>query len=406
MEQQNQIHGQQPGQVNPPKALALKNIAITGMGLNCVTGSEPIALFGAVGTNLGFSQPDPVLEAPSLTGDGVESVMTCAIVDYDEDDPHERMLTCMFPALTDAIATARLLEQPGKNILFYLVVPSPETARGGCLVMEDWHNFLSQELDELGDIEIRIKACTQSVTEHLMFVTEGLQQNHWDAAIFGAVDSLVDELTCIELGKQQRIQTIDTSDGVIPGEAAGFIVMEHREAVNTVEEIPVAWLKGLCVQAEKNHSNPDLQRLSGLSEAINSVLSACAITKERLGSLVLALGTEQADKLEWYQTENTLWPYQASEQEMMALRLGEVDMIDPVPPAIPEKLDLNLTLGDIGIASVPVSIILAAARFEFQHPISKRIMVLESGDIPCRGAIYVKHPTNGRQLEQLLENAA
>ena len=402
MEQQNQTQGQE---VNP-KAMALNNIAITGIGLNCVTGSEPIALFGAVGTNQGFSQPDPVLEAPSLTGEGVESVLTCPIAEYDEEDPHDRMLTCMIPALFDAIETAKLLENPRKNILFYLVVPSQDTARGDCLVMDEWHSFLHDELEEFGDVEIRVKACTQSVTEHLMFAAEGLQEHHWDTVIFGAVDSLVDELTCMELGKQQRIQTLETSDGVVPGEAAGFIVMEHCESVRNADELPIAWLKGLAVQEEPNHGNPDLQRLSGLSQAMNSVLSACAISKERVGSLVLALGTEQTDMIEWHQTENMLWPHQASEQEITSLRLGEVDMVDPAPPLMPEKLDLNLTLGDIGIASVPVAIILATARFEFSYPISKRAMVLESGETPFRGAIYVKHPTNGKQIEQLMEDAA
>ncbi len=406
MEQQNQTPDKPAGQTTNPKAMALNNIAITGMGLNCVTGSEPIALFGAVGTSQGFSQPDPVLEAPSLEGEGVESIMTCAMADYDEEDPNDRMLSCMIPAMMDAFDTAKLIEAPRKNILFYLVVPSQETARGECLLMDEWHSFLHEELDELGDVEIRIKGCTQSVTEHLMFVADGLQQRHWDTVIFGAVDSLVDELTCMELGKQQRIQTAETADGVIPGEAAGFIVLEQLEAVRSVDDIPISWLKGLCVEEEPNHGNPDLQRLSGLSQAMNSVLAACGITKERLSSLVLALGTEQTDMIEWHQTENVLWPYQASEQEMTALRLGEVDMVDPAPPNIPEKLDLNLTLGDIGIASVPVAIILSAARFEFNHPVCKRALVLESGETPFRGAIYVKHPTNGKQLEQLLEDAA
>ncbi len=402
MEKQNQTQGQ----TESPKAMALSNIAITGMGLNCVTGPEPIALFGAVGTNLGFSQPDPVLEAPSLTGEGVENVLTCPIAGYAEDDPHDRILTCMIPALFDAIETAKMIENPRKNILLYLVLPSQETARGGCLMMDEWHSFLHDELEEIGDVEIRIKNCTQSVTEHLMFVAEGLRERHWDTVIFGAADSLVDELTCMELGKQQRIQTAETSDGVIPGEAAGFIVLEHCEAVRHVDDLPLAWLKGLSVQEEPNHGNPDLQRLSGLSQAMNSVLSACAITKERIGSLVLVLGTEQTDMVEWQQTENMLWPYQASEQETTSLRLGEADMIDPAPPLMPEKLDLNLTLGDIGIASVPVAIILAAARFEFSYPISKRAMILESGETPFRGVIYVKHPTNGKQIEQLLNDAA
>jgi len=388
------------------KVLALDNIAITGMGLNCVTGSEPIALFGAVGTHLGYTQPDPVLEAPALDGDGVESVMTCSMIDIDDEDPHDRFMSCMIPAMIDAIDTAKLFEHPRENVLFYLVLPSSDTPRGDCLQMDELHDFLQKELYELGDVELRIKTSSECVTEHLIFVTEALQDDQWDAVIFGAVDSLVDELTCMQLGKEFRIQTTETADGVIPGEAAGFLVLEKLDRIRNVEELPIAWLKGMSVQAEPNAGQGDLKRLSGLSKAVSSVLSTCGLKKEKINSLVLPLGTEQADMIEWHQTESALWPYKASEAEMMALQLGEVDMIDPVSPIIPEKLNMSLSLGDIGIASLPVGLILAAARFEFDYPICKRILVLESGDTPHRGAVYVKHPTNGKQISRLMEDAA
>ncbi len=391
---------------NPSKALALDNIAITGMGLNCVTGNEPIALFGAVGTHLGYTQPDPVLEAPALDGDGVESVMTCAMIDIDDEGPHDRFMSCMIPAMVDAIDTAKLFEHPRENVLFYLVLPSSDTPRGECLQMDEMHTFLQNELAELGDVELRIKASNECVTEHLLFVSEALQDDQWETVIFGAVDSLLDELTCMQLGKELRIQTTETADGVIPGEAAGFLVLEKLDRIRNVGELPIAWLKGMSVQPEPNSGEGDLKRLNGLSQAVRSVLSTCGIVKEKINSLVLPLGTEQADMIEWHQIETTLWPNKASEAEMTALQLGEVDMIDPLPPAIPEKLNVSLSLGDIGIASLPVGIILAAARFEFNYPICKRILVLESGETLYRGAVYVKHPTNGKQISRRLEDAA
>ncbi|VAW94440.1 hypothetical protein MNBD_GAMMA21-2120 [hydrothermal vent metagenome] len=391
---------------NQSKAIALDNIAITGMGLNCVTGGEPIALFGAVGTHLGYTQPDPVLEAPALDGDGVESVMTCAMIDIDDEDPHDRFMSCLIPALIDAIDTAKLFERPRKNALFYLVLPSSDTPRGDCLQMDEFHTFLQNELAELGDVELRIKTSNECVTEHLMFVSEALQDEQWDAVIFGAVDSLVDELTCMQLGKDFRIQTTETADGVIPGEAAGFLVLEKLDKIRNIDELPIAWLKGMSVQPEPNASQGDLKRLNGLSQAVRSVLATCGIIQEKINTLVLPLGTEQTDMIEWHQTETALWPHKASEAEMAALQLGEVDMIDPLPPTIPEKLSMSLSLGDVGVASLPVGIILAAARFEFNYPISKRIFILESGETPFRGAVYVKHPTNGKQINRLMEDAA
>jgi len=390
----------------PARALALDNIAITGIGLNCVTGTKPIALFGAVGTHLGYTRPDPVLEVPALNGEGVEKVMSCPIVDINDEDPQDRFMSCLIPALTDVIDRVKLSKRPRKSILFYLVLPSADTPRGGCLLMDEWHDFIQNELNQLGEVEIRIKTSHECVTEHLMLVSEGLQAGDWDTVLFGAVDSLVDELTCLQLGKEFRIQTTETSDGVIPGEAAGFLVLEKLERIRHVEDLPMAWLKGLSVQPEPNVGQGDRKRLNGLSQAVDSVLSICGLKKEKINSLVLPLGTEQTDMIEWHQTETTLWPNMASEADRVALQLGEVDRIDPLPPNIPEKLNMSLSLGDIGIASVPVGIILAAARFEFNYLINKRIVVLESGETPFRSAVYVKHPTNGKQISDIKADVA
>ena len=385
-------------QVESVPAVEINNIAIVGLGLNCVAGREPVALFGAVGAHLGFTRPDPVLEAPSLTGEGVESIMTCTMPELEDEDPNDRMLSCMLPALSDVIESADLYSRTRENILCYLLVPGAEIARGECLHIEDWYAILSDALEELGNVEIRIKGTNQSVAEHLMFVTEGLQDGMWDTVIFGAVDSLVDELTCMDLGTQHRIQTIDTNDGVIPGEAAGFVVLERKDKVRKIADLPHAWLKGISVEEEPNTTMADQRRLKGLGLAIKAVLRVCDIGKEKIGALTLAMGTEQHAMLEWYQTENSLWPYTASEQERLALQMGEVDMIDPAPPAIPEILNLHLSLGDIGVASIPVAMVLACARFDFNYPVCKRHFILEAGEAPVRGVIYLKHPTNGRDL--------
>jgi hypothetical protein len=371
------------------KALALKEIAITGLGINCVTGTEPIALFGAVATNMGFTRPDPVLEAPSLTGEGYEQVMTCAMVDFTEDDPSDRMLSCLYPALFDAISSAEFETNARNNVLFYLVVPSPETLRGDCLQLDSWSSAISNALAEIGDVEIRIKGCQASVTEHLMFVGQGLQEGHWDTVIFAAVDSLVDVLTCHHLGKQGRIQTLETPDGVIPGEAAAVLVLERND------DSPLAayaHLSSLAVYDEPHQGDADRQRMTGISQAMIASLQQAQTDLTQVDNLVLALGTEQSGMLEWYQTETRLWPYQVNEQDRLAQQLGELDRIEPQAPAIPEKLNINVSLGDIGIASLPVAIALAIARFNFSFPQVSKTLVVETGDTPYRSVALVSAP--------------
>ncbi len=388
------------------RSLVLDNIGITGMGLTSVCGDQPIALFGAVGTRMGFSQPHPVFEAPALNGEGSEQVMTCTMDGYLQQTPGQHMLACLLPALDNALNDAQLNQADNHAVLLYIVVPADTTERGQDIDLAHWHTILSDHLAALGDIEIRIKPNTSCVTEHLTFAAQGLVERHWDKVIFGAVDSLIDAVTCMELGEQQRIQTIKSSDGVVPGEAAGFIVLEQIKKVRGLDEVPYAWLKGLATEEEPHVHLADQKRLSGISRAINHVLNQVGVSKEKVSSLILALGTEHNGALEWHQAETTLWPYEANEQERMALQLGEVDEIDPPMPSIPEKLDINLSLGDIGAAGLVLGIILAVARFEFEFPKAKRNLVVEGGDSLFRGVVYVKYARVDKTQLQAVGDAA
>ena len=67
--------------------------------------------------------------------------MTCTMIDIDDEDPHDRFVYCLIPTMIDAIDAAKLFERPRENFLFYLVVPSTDTPRGGCLQMDELHTF-------------------------------------------------------------------------------------------------------------------------------------------------------------------------------------------------------------------------------------------------------------------------
>ena len=78
---------------NRTMTMAQSDIAIIGVGLNCITGTQPIDLFAAVGTHLGHTRPNFSIKAVANSKERVEHILTCALTDFDEEDMHLRFMS-------------------------------------------------------------------------------------------------------------------------------------------------------------------------------------------------------------------------------------------------------------------------------------------------------------------------
>lgn len=368
------------------------DISITGIGLNCVTGDQPFALFGAVGTQLTLATPDPVQEAPSLTGDGFEAIVTSPAMDNDEFDPEMRMHALWQPVLAETLESAGIHKGLQRKLRIHLIVPSKESDRGSSIDANAWENeiFINEDLPENSLVSvIYLESC---LTKEFINACQSLQSEECDMLVFGVVDSLLDDLTCRQLALSRRLKTVASADGVVPAEAAAFLVLQRTASVDDNTTVH-GFISAIATASEPNAGEPDQKPMTGLANAISNTTR---IANLDIGDLVMirGLANEQAGLLEWHQTHNRLWPDCLPEDKRLAMQNGELDAPKIESRTKREILDVSKTVGDTGSAAPVLGIVLACGRFEFGFPSVTQCVVCETGDFPYRGAVAVVAPNS------------
>jgi len=390
-----------------------QNIKITGIGLSCVSGNTPVAMFGAVATNMSFSSPDPDIQVPSVNDEDVfENVMSCPMkILTGCEDPNQRMLANMTIALSQALESLNYygmmeLETDDEFIddeeineqkyIIYIVLPDLSDGRGENVDLDQWRELLLGEDSPLEDyidvskIKIKFGDYTLGVTHQLSRICEHLHENTSQTIIFGGVDSLLDNYTNFQLSKKQRVQTEQTQGGIVTGEGAAFLVLESApENTNKDEIYALGYIKSISQQEEPNAGKRAIVKYTGQAKAIKEVISQSNLALDNIDTMVVSPGLERQSLLEYHQLLCDLYPNKLSEQQRVAFQHGEIDRPTLKPRKYPEKLDLSFTFGFVGAASIPMSIALACARFDFNHPKIKNCMVCESNEFTHRGAVLV-----------------
>jgi len=366
-------------------------LAITAYGLKTVTGDQDFALFGAIAANLTASSEDAFQEVPSrIKENSYDPALTAPISELEDFEPDIRMLLSLQSVLTDA--TEYLLDKKleEKKHIVLIVLPASTFARSQFINTDEWKEHLIEEFEEFSDLHFHFLKADENVTKHLQSACAALNEAKVESIIFVGIDSLVDQLTYQELIEQDRLCSSTITDGVIPGEAAASIVIQN---VDVKKDKPLAIIKGLTNIEEPNSGKAHSSKLTGLAQVIQSAAQIAGQVPDTIDCIVRNSTSERQTTLEWYQTTNTVWPNKLSEQESLAFQLGEVDEPPkPKPRKMPEELSTGQTLGEIGAASIPMSLVLACARFNFNHPAINNCLICEANEFPFRGAIFLENP--------------
>lgn len=195
-------------------------------------------------------------------------------------------------------------------------------------------------------------------------------------AVVGAVDSLVDPATLEALAADQRLLGDRNPDGVIPGEAAGFLVLANTAAVAQART-PV--LARIAAFVEAHERTPAWERGPYAAAALTEVFRALRHHA--------ALRGRRADRVLTCQPGESFWAH-----EFAAAYLRNAEMM-------PEPLDhrgLARSLGDVGSAAGICQFALAVHAFApspwlRQAPL-RRIVLHGASEAGAYAGCLVVHP--------------
>ena len=377
-------------------------IAITGVGIACHAGEQLYTLISSV---IGQMSGTELSDAHKVKShDDGSKVMTriAPVTGIDDIRAKIRMHTLTATALVNAE-----IELPGSvdiEKLLIVVMLAPELITyDGKLDTEPLKRHLLAETVNLDAATFRFLSHEAfSNSSVLRLSIDELNEGKWDAVIFGGADSLITMETCNKLNEQNRLSTVGRSEGLVPGEAAAFVVLQTRDLALRSSSTIKAYLKGLGVAAEPNARAADTQATAGLASAINQALAQAGIVASDIHGIIHNLGAETVHSFEWYQTTQALWPRRVSEQQRMAVQNGEIKQADLPDDPLPETILPYLTMGEVGAAVLPIQLATALSWIEYDvsqsrwgFPIRQHLLVCDTPYNPGtpgnaqRGALIV-----------------
>jgi hypothetical protein len=199
-------------------------------------------------------------------------------------------------------------------------------------------------------IEFTFSNYEQGVCEQLSNLCSKLENNEYDVIIFGGIDSLINTTTIKKLSEQKRLLTNFSPLGIAPGEAAAFVILQTKNKQSTI-------IKKISFTKEPYSGQGDTKKLTGLSTAIQN------IPPQKIDNILLSLGAEQNDALEWQQVKQTIWPSKKHQT--------------------PNIIATYKIFGEIGAATIPLALALSTC-------VTGNTLICEANEYPIRGAINVQ----------------
>lgn len=354
-----------PSTTSPP----ISPVAITGIGLYAATGTSSTALWGAVASHLSCSRPVSGLNVPAAD-QKVEQPYFAPITALPEQlKSSSRILVMAQEALFGACA-ALPEDRVGLRILLLTLLPgsSPERPNADNLDQAELATALRETHPALTMAEVRFATADEGATSHLTRCIEELHQGQWDAVLFGGADSLTDRGTVRALAASGCCRTDKKPEGILPGEGAGYLLLEKQEADRPCR----ALIAGLGHALEENAGKAADCRMTALTESIEQAFAPTQYTPSQLQMMVLPMDSDVPAALEWHQVQLKLWSNPKDGQSEM------------------EELLPQSAIGDTGAATLPLALVIGCARFDFNYPSVERLLVCEISKGAQRGAVFLK----------------
>jgi len=293
------------------------------------------------------------------------------------------------------------------RILCCILLPALSEARGAAInelyaenYLKEWiynrHLSVSKLNTSFGAMEYRFIRVNEGAANALSSCCQELADGKWQAVIFGGADSLINEATCAELARENRLLTRDIPNGQLPGEGAAFLLLETRKPDDENENIEIS---GITFKPEPNSRCAEHKKLLGLADSISEIISKNNISPAAIDTVLLPFGQEICEQLEWHQVQQKIWPTVLEEKQRLAMQVGEIEAPQPEPGTIisPEILQMTSVTGNVGAATLPIALALSCGRFEFSYPDISNLIVCDASSHVVRGAVHLSQDSKRKQ---------
>jgi len=376
-------------------------IAVTGCGLVSSLGLDVVNACAASRAGIVRTSGMDVYPVRS-SADGSVGGVVCHAVPLLTDgfEGEARLVRLVQGGLEDLARQCMDAPWKTRRTAFYLSVPSLERlATGAELVAEEGKRQQMQELakekrDPVAGFERagrllsqgarlahwsgkpELKWCTDSghtgVAEAMRRASTDLQGGGCDLAIVGGVDSYLDEDTLAWLELTGRLKTPDRANGLQPGEACGFLLLETEESAAKRMPKRRVCLDAVCLE-EEAMSLVSGGQSSGvaLAEVVHHAASVSSWGREAPARISHDLNGET---------------YRAHEWGLALLRLAARSKV----LAEPEVWFPSASFGSTGAATGAVQACVAAQAYARPHLSAKPLAVVSSADGRPRGCFVLQ----------------
>lgn len=379
-------------------AIAPISLAITGIGLECAFGEAAADLWGAVANRLNAIERHPTLRVETVLSRerSIVPVHIAPAEPLDGAESIDRAVGLAASALERARAPLARRIAP-ERVLVVTLAPPRDTPRGRTLRSHAGCARLTQALHGRDGAEYRLCDAAVGGMALLQQAADLLRRERFDAVVFGGVDSLMDMATCRGLIEDGRAQAPGLSDGVRPGEAAGYCVLERwREAAHA----GTALGRIDAIHTGDADAEPHGERfpVGGLSQAIAAVLESTSTTASALDGIIHGGSRMPAHELDWDAIAQRHFAREVTDERRLDLMHGHVTAEELPPEPDPERLFLGQSVGCVGAATLPLQMILACGRFGFRLNPAHRLLVCEWDEHGSPGALLLGHDHTGHVL--------
>jgi len=199
----------------------------------------------------------------------------------------QRLVELAIPAASEAWTAARLADRAPRAIGLYLGVDDAENGRNviDALTKHLGVTFAVERVDALG--RAAALAAMHRAARHL-------REGRIDVALVGGIDSWVRAEAIERLVDTGRLRDDDHPQGIIPGEAAAFVVLEATPPTGVR---PLAWLAGSGVAEEPTAGTEEASEGVGITQALRKALAGTGI--EAFPRVVCDLNGDRYRAMEW-----------------------------------------------------------------------------------------------------------